>query len=249
MPQKSLAQRIQRELAHQDGLEDIVAGEADGGAIILSGHVQRDADRARAAQIARALAPNRHIRNLLEVERLVIEDLEDTEGVDVDEVAAEDDEQIPPARPRAIADPTDEEEVPLETDDLNVVNPDLADDFPEVEEDPAYFPPTDPVITEGPHGDVEILGGWAPSADSDQEVAASAEDTQPGDEALAEAITRELREDAATTELRIHVRVERGVAFLYGRVPDLADAENAEAVASRVPGVREVVELLDVAGM
>ena len=246
MPQKSLAQRIQRELAHQAGLEDVVAGEADGGAIILSGHVQRDADRARAAQIARALAPNRHIRSLLEVERLVIEDLE---GVNVDEVAAEDDEQIPPARRRAIADPTDEEEVPLETDDLNVLDPDIADDLPEVEEDPAYFPPTDPVITEGPHGDVEILGGWAPSADSDQEVAASAEDTQPGDEALAEAITRELREDAATTALRIHVRVERGVAFLYGRVPDLADAENAEAVASRVPGVREVVELLDVAGM
>src|SRR5260221_10082956 len=142
MPQESLAQRIQHELANQAGLEDVVAGEAAGGAIILSGHVQRDADRARAVQIARALAPKRHIRNLLEVERLVIEDLEDTEGVDVDEVAAEEDEQIPPARPRAMADPPDEEEVPLETDDLNVVNPEFPDDFTECEKDHAYFPPS-----------------------------------------------------------------------------------------------------------
>ncbi len=40
--------------------------------------------------------------------------------------------------------------------------------------------------------------------------------------------------------------VRNGVVHLRGRVADLDDADNAEAVASRVPGIREVVEELDV---
>ena len=68
----------------------------------------------------------------------------------------------------------------------------------------------------------------------------------PGDEAIADAIRRELREDSSTTALEITVDVFRGVARLRGKVADLADAENAEAVASMVPGVREVREELKV---
>ena len=81
----------------------------------------------------------------------------------------------------------------------------------------------------------------------DLAVAVSASDGRPGDEALASAIRRELREDATTTDLPLGVAVRRGVAYLRGRVAGPEDAENAEAVAARVPGVVEVVERLEVA--
>ncbi len=70
-------------------------------------------------------------------------------------------------------------------------------------------------------------------------------DNQPGDEALADAIRRELSEDALTADLPIDVEVSDGVAYLRGTVPDLTDAENVEEVAGRVPGVYEVVDELD----
>ena len=41
----------------------------------------------------------------------------------------------------------------------------------------------------------------------------------------------------------------RGIARLRGLVQDLDDAENAEEVAARVPGVIEVREELDVESM
>lgn len=53
----------------------------------------------------------------------------------------------------------------------------------------------------------------------------------------------ELREDAATTDLRVDVLVWDGVVRLRGTVPTLEDADNAEAVAARVPGVREELEV------
>ena len=81
------------------------------------------------------------------------------------------------------------------------------------------------------------------------EVEQSAEDTRPGDEALAEAIARELREDASTTSLAVDVFVRRGIVHLRGWVPGLEDADNAEAVAARVPGVVDVVDELEVPAM
>jgi len=77
-------------------------------------------------------------------------------------------------------------------------------------------------------------------------VAPSTLDARPGDEALADAIRRELREDASTASLLVHVEVRGGVAFLRGRVDGLEDADNAAEVASRVRGVRQVVEHLTV---
>ena len=55
-------------------------------------------------------------------------------------------------------------------------------------------------------------------------------------------------EDAATTDFEIDVLVRQGVVRLRGAVADLDDAANAESVAYRVPGVREVVEELEVGG-
>ncbi|HLY31555.1 MAG TPA: BON domain-containing protein [Ktedonobacterales bacterium] len=43
-----------------------------------------------------------------------------------------------------------------------------------------------------------------------------------------------------TTNLAIEVTVENGVAHLHATVPTLLHAENAEVVAARKPGVREV---------
>jgi osmotically-inducible protein OsmY len=51
-----------------------------------------------------------------------------------------------------------------------------------------------------------------------------------------------------TTDLAVRVAVRNGVVYLRGAVSSLDDAESAEEVASRVPGVAEVVEELDVAG-
>jgi osmotically-inducible protein OsmY len=44
--------------------------------------------------------------------------------------------------------------------------------------------------------------------------------------------------------LVIEAVVEQGIAHLRGRVPGLEDADSAEAVAARVPGLRDVVEEL-----
>lgn len=103
-----------------------------------------------------------------------------------------------------------------------------------------FFPATDPVLS--PSG--RVLGGFAKTSMDSLGVTPSTLDTRPGDEALADAIRRELREDASTAGLRIHVEVRGGVAFLHGRVDGLEDADNAAEVASRVHGVRQVVEHL-----
>src|SRR5919204_351049 len=50
----------------------------------------------------------------------------------------------------------------------------------------------------------------------------------------AEAVRRELHEDAATTDLDLDVLVRNGVVHIRGRVADLDDATNAEDVAARV---------------
>lgn len=115
-----------------------------------------------------------------------------------------------------------------------------------VEEGADSFPPTDPVVTTDPHGRTEVLGGFGEDALEETEVDRSS-DGRLGDEAIADAIRRELREDAATTDLPIQVFVRQGVAHLRGRVSGLEDADNAEAVASRVPGVRDVRDELTVA--
>jgi osmotically-inducible protein OsmY len=125
---------------------------------------------------------------------------------------------------------------------------DFAADEPtaELSESSAYTPPSDPVLTTDKNGRPEVLGGFGAAATEDVQVERSVSDNRPGDEALAEAIRRELADDSATADLLIVVAVRNGVAHLRGRVPDLDDADNAEAVAARVPGVREVVEELDV---
>jgi len=120
-----------------------------------------------------------------------------------------------------------------------------AADDPASDGDEVYIPPTDPVVTTDSHGQAQILGGFAISS-TDEIAVPRSSDGQLGDEAIAETVRQELREDAATTDLQVEVEVNAGIVVLRGTVSDLDDVDNAEAVAARVPGVVEVQEFLRV---
>jgi hypothetical protein len=117
---------------------------------------------------------------------------------------------------------------------------------PVADGDEVYVPPTDPVVTTGARGETEVLGGFSETAAESIMPAHSASDGQIGDEAIADAVRAAMQHDSATTDLAIRVVVRRGVVHLRGSVPDLDDAENAEAVARRVEGIVDVVEELEV---
>jgi osmotically-inducible protein OsmY len=109
-----------------------------------------------------------------------------------------------------------------------------------------FIAPMDPVLDLDSRGRPRILGGFAQSSLDDVHVETSALDPILGDEALADAVRRELREDAATTALEIEVEVWDSVAHLRGVVVGPEDAEAAEAVAARVPGLAEVADDLEI---
>ena len=119
-----------------------------------------------------------------------------------------------------------------------------ADELSDEETARPYFPPTDPVLAIA-DGDIEILGGFAPTSMDQQPIVVSV-DGQVGDEALADAVRLRLREDAATTDLPVIVHVRDGIVYLHGRVPDLVDSDDAVEVAFRVLGVDEVIDLLTI---
>lgn len=241
-----LAQRIERRLRDEMDFEGVVA-IGDDGAVYLSGRVPSQRDRQQAQLVARELSGGAPVQNDLIVERV----LPDDRGA----FAAQDLVQKSQANsvtgtlgPEADLNPLFTGQ-PLETNDLNVVGSGTLDELPDQEPDPVFFPPTDPVVRGDPLGELEVLGGFDPTSTASIDVAPSFTDNQPGDDALAEAIARELREDATTTALEIEVTVVGGIARLVGHVPDLEDAENAQDVAARVPGVREVIDALDVIAM
>ena len=53
--------------------------------------------------------------------------------------------------------------------------------------------------------------------------------------------------DASTADLQLNVEVDAGVVRLRGTVSSIEDDENAEAVASAVPGVTEVADETELA--
>jgi BON domain-containing protein len=121
-----------------------------------------------------------------------------------------------------------------------------------VENGDVYSPPMDPVIGTGRHGEAEVIGGTGESAlDPGVGPALSAEDNQPGDEALVDAIRECLRLDAATSAIEpsVQVDVREGIAYLAGSVDGPEDVDTVEAVVAAVPGVVDVVEQLTVSGL
>lgn len=69
---------------------------------------------------------------------------------------------------------------------------------------------------------------------------------QYGDDVIAARVRRLLRSDVATSMLRVRVEVEDGLVTLRGMVQTLEDTDNAAEVASRVPGVLDVIDELEV---
>lgn len=245
---ESKAAQIERAIREVAELDVVV--EIRDGVITLEGVVDSERDREAAEDIAADLAGDLSIDNALEVQDIL------PNSVDTfnDEV-----------RNGSLAETPEEAEVSLEelnpdfTDQMLLDDPGAvsgpnssSDDDEDADEGAeAYVPPTDPVVTTDAHGQTEILGGFGQTADEevgpDEDGAGQAEGGHAyGDEAIADAVRRELREDAATTDLHIRVVVRNGVVHLHGTVPGLEDAEAAEEVASRVTGVREVSEELDI---
>jgi hypothetical protein len=115
-----------------------------------------------------------------------------------------------------------------------------------VEEAEPYFPPTDPVIEPGPRP--KVVGGFeADAMTGDASRPPSATTGGSADEGIADSVRRELRQDAATAGLDLDVSVEDATVTLRGVVQDLADVDNALAVAGRVAGVSDVIDELEVA--
>jgi osmotically-inducible protein OsmY len=220
--------------------------EEKSNSVTLLGTVASVDERERAELVARALTPGKRLENRLEVDpALQAGDLERSE-------------QFPQSRSSVSGTISLEGDglssegglyfgaEPVRVDLWDMTEEDLYAD--ETDDNVPYFPATDPVITTTSDGEITILGGFSSTAMDDMQVAVSA-DGQVGDEALAEAVQLELREDASTTDLPIVVHVRDGIVYLHGQVPDLVDTDNAIDVASHVPGVDEIVDRLEVAAL
>ncbi len=236
-----LTARLERQLA-EAGLPVVV--EASDGSLILSGIVESEEARQAVFDLVSAAAPNARLDDQLDVQTVLPTDVDRFASSEPSAEMLESSQEIVDSGGEVEPDFTDQ---PLLRDPINASGPNDIED-PVESGDEVYTPPDDPVIGTDSHGTPRVLGGFGEDED-DVPVERSAMDNLPGDEALADAIRRELSEDAATAELSILVAVREGVAHLRGTVADLEDAENAEAVAARVPGVREVIEELDVANV
>jgi osmotically-inducible protein OsmY len=242
LPDAALRTQIEDELA-KAGLQ--VTVESSDGALVLNGVVDTDEARQAAEDIAGQLAPDAAIDNQLEVQTILPTNLDDFVGDQPTAELSETSADIEATGGELEPDFTDQFHI-SDSDQASGVGSSDSDDLAS-SGDAVYSPPIDPVLITDAHGSAHVLGGFG--SGEAVPVESSASDTRPGDEALADAVRRELAEDAATTDLPIFVVVRNGVAHLRGQVADLDDADNAESVAARVPGIREVVEELDVSSI
>ena len=218
---------IARAIEETAGL--ILAVQEDGAGIVVSGIVDSEAERDAALDVARAMTDG-------------------TEVVDATEILGDLPDDIEEGLADISGDASDDTVEPGDFTDQNILRsaeeaggPSTSFEDDEVSDGAtAYVPPIDPVGTQ-----TEVIGGTQLSSMDSIEVDRSS-DGQLGDEAIRDAVLRELLEDSATTHLRLDVAVVGGVVRLGGRVADIIDAEAAEEVAARVPGVVEVEERLDV---
>jgi osmotically-inducible protein OsmY len=213
--------------------------EATPGRVVLHGAVASDRERQAAYDVARRLAPHQEVLDDLVVDEELPLEGAAPEGSEIIELDGEESLEA--------GDFTDQHTF---TDPLMASGGD-ADTMEDLvsDGDRVYSPPSDPVLTTDESGAARVLGGLSDSSMDSVEVERSALDGLRGDEALADAVRRELREDSATTGLDVRVAVDAGVAYLRGKVASLDDAESAEEVAARVPGILEVREELEVEGL
>ena len=215
-----------------------LAVERDGDALILSGEVDSAENREAALDVARAVAEPRGLR---------VDD-----GIDVllDAPETVSDRNTGGSDAFGYLDPDRNDDTRLDpgfegdpdfTDDIGTSDPMEA-----VAEATPYFPPTDPVVR--PSADdpesLEVLGGFGATAMDAEEGGASFD--ARNDDDISEAVNEALAADALTTDLNVHAETRDGTVHLRGVVETLDDAEDAEAVAAEVGGVKEVIEELDV---
>lgn len=221
-----------------------VAVELDADTLVLSGEVDSEENRQAALDVATALGEPRGL--MVDDGMLVTDVSPDSPFLGQDTGESRGGGDFAYADPDANAD--------ARFDPVFATEPDFTEDIgttdsaESAEEAVPYFPPTDPVVRPS-YGDeqIAIVGGFEATAMDDLGDAASFD--VRNDDDLAQAVHRELAEDALTIDLLVRVGVRDGVVVLRGEVPTLEDAENAEAVASRVGGVREVREELTLPGL
>jgi osmotically-inducible protein OsmY len=239
----STTRRLEQQLA-EAGLQ--VTVERTDGTWLLTGVVDTEEARQAATDIVTQAVPGARIDNQIDIESLLPTDVDEFVGDAPTAELADSVSDIQATGGDVDPDFTDR---PGMNDPIEAAGAGSSEAEDPAESGEVYTPPIDPVITADAHGQTHVLGGFDIDSMDDTSVEGSAMDNLPGDEALADAIRRELSEDSATTDLNSVVAVRNGVAHLRGQVADLDDADNAEAVAARVPGVREVVEELEVAGL
>lgn len=237
MSEDDLTTRITRTLEEAGIYVD--ADRADG-AITLLGEVESDENRQAAIDVAQAVAgpAGLTVIDQLEVMAIIPEDAFGTWDQATSEIQLTDNPDT-----SSIGDEASPDQ-PLEPDftgDVGTTDPIIA-----VEQGITYFPPTDTVVLPADSSEeLEVIGGFAATA-MDDEASSSGLVRGRGDDEIADAVRRELISDALTTDLEIEVAVNEGTVILTGSVPSLDDAEAAEAVASRVPGIVEVREELTI---
>lgn len=248
-----------------DALELSAAVEIRDGEMVISGLVDSREDRQAILDVAEPYARELGLRlnDGLEVEVFGPEDAVDDEDTtnppgfgDLDVTGIEpsvgDAERVPSDIVNGYVD-KDENIEPL--DDDFAADPGTTDVIGVVQEEETFFAPTDPPTGRTlDNGGFEVLNGFADSAEDDATTPDPNEpesDTNrlPTEDELADIVRRELRDDSLTTDLPVHVTARGSVVTLRGTVDTLEDAENAEAVANRVPSVGEVREELKIRGV
>jgi osmotically-inducible protein OsmY len=235
----TLTAEIERRLERDAGLA--VAVEEDGGRLVLTGLIDSDELRRAAFDIVAEVAPDREIVDNLEIMDVL------AGRVDGAALAAdpEPDSEVnaQPGFEEVSLEAGDFERQRITDDPLAPMGPSYEglDNAQADEGDVVWVPPTDP---SGPQQDM-ISSLEMTSMDS-VEVNRSVSDGRLSDDAIGNAVARELAEDAATTDLDVRVTVHNGTVRLTGEVLTLDDAESAEEVAARVPGVKDVREEIDV---
>src|SRR4051812_14025196 len=203
MTGETRAEQIARAIRETAGL-DVVVEEQDG-RIILEGVVDSERGRQAAEDVAADLSDGAEIDNALDVGDTLPTSVDDFEDIEPTAELVEERSEVVEDGGELNPDFTDQ---PLEdlwetSDPVTGSGDDLEDDDGNF----AFVPPVDPVTTTDAYGQAVILGGFETASTDDIEVEASAEDRLLGDEAIADAVRRELRKDAATTDLDVRVVV------------------------------------------
>jgi hypothetical protein len=229
--------------ALEHAIEEIVdvntAIEVDGDRLVVTGIIDSPEERRAILDVLNELEPRIEIVDNLELGAVMPEEIGELRPSEMESEGLAG--AVPGLRDGESLEPGDF------TDQQLLNDPDVASgpsgthaDDDVSEGDTVYIPPTDPVRS----ADGDILGGFQTTSDEPEPLPTS--EVVPGfaDGALEEAVLAELAQDASTTALDIEVTSNRGVITLRGIVDDIDDAENAEAVAARIPGVVEVSEQL-----